>query len=511
MKKLVCESLHEFRSEQINEGLLDSIKKSFKKIGKFFKNIFGDGAILPVNIGIMVKNDMLNTSAISYIPSTIDLSMESNLKTLTENKLLKKRKLNESIKENINEAIVDLEHPDKNVPSINAAELIEEIDEALFYKGDVKAVPLLIWGAPGIGKTEIVKMVLKQNKGGRLIDVQTSKMMPDDWSLPVIFTEPGKRPEALDIPKTWLPAYVPTGDEAKDRELNEAANLGNGGILFLDELSRAEDPVLNTCLKLVNERIVGDAMLGDKWVIIAAANRMDDEEEPMNWSSALGDRFNQINYVPDYENWVKWASKNNIDQRIIDFLEFNRQYFYTLDPAKTMFATPRSWAAASTALGKYMSYIEAKDKKGEPTNWKRINHKIASAVGEDIALQLIAFLKLLESITPEDIRKVLTDPENARLPKKTGGRYDIGETNALISIICTQTIDKELTPSEFENYCKYLVKLDDNNYGPSGFKKMINVHPEIESELGQEDDGGHVKYVDGKLIFLERYSKAMAK
>ena len=32
--------------------------------------------------------------------------------------------------------------------------------------------PLMIWGAPGIGKTAIVKAVLAQNTKGRLIDTR---------------------------------------------------------------------------------------------------------------------------------------------------------------------------------------------------------------------------------------------------------------------------------------------------------------------------------------------------
>lgn len=337
MKKLVNESLDDFikfHGSSLNEGIL-------QKIGNFFGNLlvkvgnlllFKDETteeiepvITPMNIGLLQKRGLLPAS-VSYIPSNEDKkimpelsSLKSDLDMIRRPQQEWERYINgESMNESLNEEVVPLEHEDKNIVNISRDELFDEIEMAM---DDPNKKPLMIWGAPGIGKTQIVKTVLSANGGGRLIDIQTSKMAPDDWTLPAILPgSNGELPQAIDLPKSWLPVYTPTGDPEKDKELDEMANWGNGGIIFLDELSRASESVQGTCLKLVDERIIGDSKLGSKWTIISASNRaVDDPETLPQWSTALGNRFEQVNYVPDFKSWKEWAT-GKVDQRIIDFL-----------------------------------------------------------------------------------------------------------------------------------------------------------------------------------------------
>ncbi|NJO90548.1 MAG: AAA domain-containing protein [Chloroflexia bacterium] len=355
------------------------------------------------------------------------------------------KKIEESLQLILEEA-VDLKHPNPNVINVNAEELAEEIEMALM---DPEGTSLMIWGAPGIGKTKIVSSVLEAaSKPGqpimRLIDVATPNMAPDDWALPAV-KEMETGWQAMDIPKNWLPVWTPTGDPEEDAKRNDAANMGNGGILFFDELSRASSAVQNTCLKLIDERKIGQSRLGDKWVMIAASNREgDDPTSEINFSTALGNRFSQINFVPDFDSWKQWAH-GKVDQRILDFLEFNRDDFYTLDDEDEsgIFASPRSWAAASESLSRQMQY--AKD-KGVPLTAKRLTRAIGKNIGKGIAERLAAFLKLMETWSPADLRQVFTDPGKARLPKKAGTGYDLAESAAVLSMLVTTTKDRELTP-----------------------------------------------------------------
>ena len=507
MEKLVSESIQEFKSKKalntLNENIFKriggAIKQFFQKIGKYFFFVEDDQVepvIAPVNVGIMDKNNALNP-AISYVASKADVDLEPSLSGLTGQQVLQKRGgVNEGA---LNEARVKLEHPDPNVPNVDKQELYDEIEMAM---DDPTGKPLMIWGAPGIGKTQIVKAVLEANGGGRLIDVQTSKMAPDDWALPAIAKMEAGEMKALDLPKSWLPVYKPTGDPEKDAKLNEAANQGEGGIIFLDELSRASGSVQNTCLKLVDERIIGDAKIGDKWTIISASNRAEDDPDSVqNFSTALGNRFEQINYVPDFKGWKEWAI-DKIDPRILDFLEFNQEHFYTLDddPDKSIYASPRSWHAASNAMAKVMALAK---KRGDRVTVPKLTKAIGKNVGVDIATELSTFLRLLESFKKEDIRKILETPDKAPLPKKSGSGYDLSEANALTSLVITSTRGKELTPEEFENFAKYLVRLDNGSLATRAFKMMFEVHPYLHDELGDVPE--HDKYKKGADIFIEKY------
>lgn len=533
MKKLVSESIQEFRGSRVDEGIFDrvgagikkavgAVKGFFEKIGKFFFAVGEDGqvepVIAPVNVGIMVKDNMINTNAVYYIPSEEDLSLEPALRSLTPEQLIQKRggdNLRESlqVQKNINEARVPLKHPNAKVKNIDKDKLFRRIRMSI---KNPQGKPIMVWGAPGIGKTQIVKAVLKARGEGRLIDVQTSKMAPDDWALPAILKmEPGEMEtgtgvsaktrsqqptmRAVDLPKSWLPVYKPTGDPETDEALDKA--LGKG-VIFLDELSRASGSVQNTCLKLVDERTVGDAKIGSGWAIISASNRgMDDPASVQDFSTALGNRFAQMNYVPDFVSWKEWAI-DKIDPRILDFLEFNQDFFYTLDDEdeEGIFASPRSWEAASNDIAMVMQ--DAKD-EGYRVTSEDLEEMIGENVGTDIATELATFLRLLETFSKEDIRRVLEDPDKAPLPKKAGSSYDQSEANAVISLVITNTRGREVTPEEFANFSKYLVRLDNGSLATRAFKMIFDVHPYMHKELGEID--GKDKYKEGADIFVEKY------
>lgn len=510
MEKLVNESIHEFRENKfLNEGIfgktLETLKGLFQKVGKFFFRIVNGkpdpGAIVPVNIGIMDKNNMLNP-AISYIPNEADLVLEPGLRSLTPERAIQKYgpdNVHESIN-SLDEAIIALEHPDKNVPNIDKKSLYRWIRRAI---DNPEEDSLMIWGAPGIGKTQIVKAVLKAKGEGRMIIAPTAQMAPDDWTLPTVFkSEETGEFRAIDIPKSWLPTYKPSGDPEIDKQRDEACNEGAGGVIFFDELSRATQSVQNTCLKIIDEKIVGDDKIGSKWAIIAASNRSeDDPDSDINFGKALGNRFTQVNYVPTFEAWKEWGI-DKIDSRILDFLEFNQEHFYNMsdDPEQSIFATPRTWHKASKEIARLMTDAE---RYGEKITNKDITEVVGATVGANIAHEFQAFLRLLDSFTKEDIKKVLEDPDKARMPKKAGTGFNQAEANALISLVCTSTRGRDLKVKEFTNFCKYLVRLDHPSLATRGLKMMLEIHPYVHEELGEVE--GRDKYKEGVDIFIEKY------
>lgn len=533
--KIVNETAEEFiLNENFFDDVIQNVKNTFKKIGRFFVKIV-DGipltrVIAPINIGIMNHDNLIN-NAVTYVANKNDIKRDPKLKSLTFQNLLDKRgeySLTESV-HMLFEEQVSLKHPDANVPNIGKEFLYMTIEAAIRDKR--KKNPPMIWGAPGIGKTEIVKSVFKMaNPEGHFLDVQTSKMQPDDWSLPYVTEQEMRlddidakdRPKdykrkvgwrlknfsSLDIPKSWLPVYIPTGDPEIDKILDDEANDGAGGIIFLDELSRASKSMQASCLKLVGERVIGDAKLGSKWTIIAASNReMDDPDSEQNYSTALGNRFQQFNYVPSFEDWKEWAI-GKIDPRILDFLEFNPQFFYNLDnnPDKSIFASPRGWEKASYALAAYMQ-----DSKGNPRKLtkKQIEWIIGGSVGMDAAISLATFMELLKTFNKSDITGVFKHPKIAKLPKRTANGLNLPESNAIISILCSYTKTHGITPEEFANYARYIVRLDNATFAVKALKMMVDINPEIEQEVG--DIGGGKLYNEGIDILEDKYGGTISK
>jgi hypothetical protein len=545
MQKIVSESLIDFRNKiKLNEGVFDtigkgirnigsSIKGLFQKVGKFFFPIINGEVFMrgntPVNVGIMVKDHMINTKVINYMANQADISLEPSLASLNESNILKrfiddeqkdnlviqnevkeiinelKKGLNKGkaynealvvrLSKKLNETVLPLEHPDPNsrIKNVNRKTLINLIRTSM---NSPEEVAVMIWGAPGIGKTQIVNACLKSKPGGkgRLIDLQTSKMRNDDWAMPYMKLPEPKEGEQVnlsqakgaDAAKDWIPGYIPTGDPEIDKKLDELHNGENGGVIFLDELSRAYPEVQNTCLKLINERIVGNIKLASKWAIIAASNREgDDPILSGDWSPVLGDRFIQCNYVPTFDEWKEWAYNNKIDTRIMTFLEFNPQYFYYWDTEAQVNATPRAWHRTSVFLQEYEKMFKS---YGERMSSSDVMEGMTICIGTKIGDEFVKFLKILETFSTKDIEKVLKDPDKARVPDKKS----LSEATGFLAAVVNETRDRTLTPTEFTNYCKYLVRLDNSSIAGAGLQMLVKNHPYLNEGMGD------VKMVDKK-------------
>jgi len=199
---------------------------------------------------------------------------------------------------------------------------------------------LLIWGAPGIGKTAIVNSLLlrlseEAKKHMTLINADLQNKDYDDFFLPAINrNDDGNATESVDLPKSWLPVYK-LGTDEENIEGNERANRFNGsefgGVLFFDEFSRANRGALNTLMKLIDERQLNGYRLGDRWSMVAAANRRVDmaDDAKWSWEPAFARRFSQVNFIPTREEWLDWA-KNEAHLRsdIIEFVEAYPDHWY---------------------------------------------------------------------------------------------------------------------------------------------------------------------------------------
>lgn len=115
-------------------------------------------------------------------------------------------------------------------------------------------VPTFLWGAPGIGKSSIVKQIAQQKDVG-FIDLRLALMDPTDLKGIPFYDKESHT--ALWAP----PAFLPREGE---------------GILFLDELNSAAPAVQSSAYQLILDRRVGEYVLPDGWAIVAAGNREGD-------------------------------------------------------------------------------------------------------------------------------------------------------------------------------------------------------------------------------------------
>lgn len=398
---------------------------------------------------------------------------------------------------------------DPEIDDFTPKELIDELE--YHFRNPESGRPLLIWGAPGIGKTSIVKSFGLENKEVPVIEVILSLMEPTDVvGLPGILPDE-KNPEVKRsvnyLPKIWP---IDNGDkEIIDENGKRISVEGKGGIIFLDEINRAHPSVQAAMLKVIFDREIAGAnyKIPSKWLIVAAANRQEDEPggsiKPMSF--ALANRFAQVNLISDPSSWVEWARNKNLDEDVVSFVELMQEYFYmtpdsisTIDT--TMGITPRSWDYAAR------EYQERKNIAGEIELTKKEISKIFNKhLGKKISSIITDFIETTRVWPAERISKIFKDPKNPdlSLPVLESGNYDLRKSYAVMYMISKYKNGDIISEEEFINLIKYLTDLNSGEISMSGLNLIKKVHPEVKNYLG---DVTLEKYV---TPFVSKYKSFM--
>lgn len=505
--------------EQIDEGLrdiLNSLKHKFKQVVSFLTGIvakltgsywcpvddYGNvlNAISPLTAGQAYKDGVINKM------STLVCMMSAGRKLTGCNTKPKDAKalygsgnslqywmkgpLNEDVAEPqkpINEVKMHTDDPQAKYNVVDTDELKDEIELCFKSKNLAR---LMIWGAPGIGKTAILMSVLDSLPNGNeynLIVKTLSNETPDNFTLPK-YVEINGQEKATDVPKTWLPVYKPTGDRNQDQILDDACGKG---LLFIDELSRATPQVLNVILPLVNEGIFNGYKLGSGWVIIVASNRAEDEMSGQaDIGNALGNRFRQLYYEPTAKSWMQWAkTQNYMSPLLLQWLSMPEhetysggKYFY-MDPNETMesagvtkiMCTPRSWTNAMRQLALYSHTGNLEGFTIFDIPRRILSRTLNQYVPSEAVDSFIAFLEVIEKVgnfdqAVHDIWK--NAGKNFKLARK-----DLHMVALPISQLVVTAHGQEYpTKEEFENLCQWMVAQKSDQLASYVLDILMNVY-----------------------------------
>lgn len=166
---------------------------------------------------------------------------------------------------------------------------------------------IMLVGKHGIGKSEILTDYFHK-LGIPVVTLFLGQMSdPGDLiGLPRLDEQTGK---TVFIPPYWFPVD------------------GNPVVLFLDELNRARPEVLQTIMDLALNRKLAGRTLPAGSRLISAVND-GDEYQLTDLDPALVSRFNIFEFCPSTSDWLIWAQKKNLDNRVVAFI---RKYPKFLD------------------------------------------------------------------------------------------------------------------------------------------------------------------------------------
>jgi len=215
------------------------------------------------------------------------------------------------------------------------AHLTTVLDKEFLSTKEGHHTPVMIWGAPGVGKSQIIGQVAEKHNVP-LIDIRLSQMEPSD-----LRGIPFRKEELVE----WaVPAMLP-----------DLERHGAEGILFLDEITSAPPSVSAAAYQLILDRKLGQYEVPEGWAIFAAGNRQGDRGVTYTMPAPLANRFSHFDFEIHLDDWVAWAYQHNIDDRIIAFVRFRPELLFDFDPAHNpvAFPSPRSWEFAHRALQKF--------------------------------------------------------------------------------------------------------------------------------------------------------------
>ena len=174
--------------------------------------------------------------------------------------------------------------------------------------------------------------------------------------------------------------------------LPDTERHGSEGILFLDEITSAPPTVSAAAYQLILDRRLGEYQVPDGWAIFAAGNRQGDRGVTYSMPAPLANRFSHFEVETNLDDWVAWAYRNGIDERIIGFLRFRPELLFDFDPAHNpvAFPSPRSWEFAHRALQKF---------EGHP---QLLQGTLQACVGPAAGVELNAFVNSLDKMPDLD-------------------------------------------------------------------------------------------------------------
>ena len=270
-----------------------------------------------------------------------------------------------------------------NLRPLQAADLVGRYIEA--------AIPVLLTGAPGVGKSSIVEQAARASGHDLILSHPVVSDPTDAKGLPW----PGKDGESA--------TFLPFGDLAR------AIKARTPTVWFLDDLGQASPAVQASYMQLLLARQVNGHRLPDCVTFVAATNRRSDRAGVSGILTPVISRFGAVLGVESsVDDWCEWALGANMPPELISFIRFRPTLLHVMDTRKAddmeNFPCPRTWEYAGKAI-----------RMALPDELEFA--ALAGAVGEGAAIELRAFLTMVRSKLPNP-DSIILDPDNAPIPER---------------------------------------------------------------------------------------------
>jgi ATPase family associated with various cellular activities (AAA) len=290
--------------------------------------------------------------------------------------------------------------------------------QAILRKTIPARLPVLLLGAPGVGKTAIVNQLAK------------------DLDRSLVVSHPVTTDPTAYSGLPWIvdgrASFLPIGDLARLEKLD-----GKPGIWLIDDLGQALATTQAAVMQLVHPdgRALNGFKVPDDVAIIACSNRPQDRAGVGAFLAPLVSRFVTVLTIePEPVSFVHWAiSRGGFNPLVASFIRWKPEYLLDRErPAHSLEqqCSPRTWEHVSRLL----------DLGFDDT---QLSHLVPGAITPSIATEFLAYLQVYKSLPNAD--RVRADPDGAPLPATPDATFATAVHLAGAA-----------TPADFPLFCRFM-------------------------------------------------------
>ena len=244
--------------------------------------------------------------------------------------------------------------------------------------------PVLIKGAPGVGKSDIVSNAAIA-AGAELVIFHPVVSDPTDFKgLPGIVNDCAE--------------FLPYG------ELRKLIEATGPTIAFFDDLGQAPMSVQAAAMQLLLAREINGHKISDFVTFVAATNRREDKAGVAGLLEPVKSRFATIIQLDvDVDDWINWALAQNLPVEVIGFIKMRPELLHKFAASADLVNSPCPRTVANLA-----SLFQL----GLPKEVEMETY--TGTVGEPFAAEFLGFVRIFRELVPPDM--ILLDPDNVAIP-----------------------------------------------------------------------------------------------
>lgn len=289
------------------------------------------------------------------------------------------------------------------IDTVEAYLMKDEYGEYVIPK--IRQRPVLLLGAPGIGKTQIMEQVARECKVALVAYTITHHTRQSAIGLPFISHKNFGGKEYAVTEYTMSEIVASIYHKIEETGLKE-------GILFIDEINCVSETLAPAMLQFLQCKTFGNHAIPRGWIIVAAGNPPEYNKSVREFDVVTLDRVKRIQVEPDFQVWKEYAYRENIHPVILSYLNLRSGYFYRMETTVDgrQFATPRGWEDLSRMISVYeklhknvtvdmvVQYIQHPKIAGDFAGYYELYRKYEADYQIDEILQGTSFEGMLKKI-----------------------------------------------------------------------------------------------------------------